>query len=143
MLIRGMIAGFVGTIILSALMVMKSMIGLMPELDPVGMLAGMLGGSMVVGWLMHFFIGTVAWGGGYALLYKSLPGKNSITKGIAFALGAWLLMMLLVMPMAGEGIFGLELGIAAPVMTMMLHVVFGAVTGFVFDKQQSSELAPV
>ncbi len=36
--------------------------------------------------------------------------------------------------MAGAGIFGMNLGMMAPIMTMMLHAVFGAVLGGVFAK---------
>jgi len=39
-----------------------------------------------------------------------------------------------VMPMAGAGMFGLKLGMMAPVMTMMLHAIFGAVLGGVYKK---------
>ena len=54
--------------------------------------------------------------------------------GAASVLGlaAWLMMMLAVMPMAGQGLFGLNPGMVAPVMTAMLHVIFGAVMGLVY-----------
>ncbi len=42
-------------------------------------------------------------------------------------------MMVVIMPMAGAGIFALNLGIMAPIMTAMLHVIFGAVLGYVFS----------
>ncbi|GHB05048.1 hypothetical protein GCM10009069_29490 [Algimonas arctica] len=140
MLVKGMIAGFVGTAVMSAMMVLKSMMGIVPELDPVAMLAGMFGGPMALGWVMHFVIGTVAWGGGYALLYKILPSDSSVIKGITFALAAWMVMMIVVMPMAGKGSFGMEIGIIAPIMTMMLHVIFGAVMGLTFSKQISKTM---
>lgn len=66
--LRAMIAGFVATVVLSLLMLMKSMMGLMPELDVVRMLTGMAHGMMdlpanpAVGWMLHFLIGTVLWG---------------------------------------------------------------------------------
>ncbi|MDA8870327.1 hypothetical protein N9H93_02970 [Rhizobiaceae bacterium] len=138
-----MIAGFVGTVVISVFMLLKSMMGLVPELDPIGMLAAMFGGPMALGWLMHFVIGTVAWGGGFALIYNLLPSNSSIAKGVILAIGAWLIMMLAVMPMAGKGLFGLEIGIAAPIMTLMLHVIFGVVMGLVFDKQLAAEPTPV
>ncbi len=43
-------------------------------------------------------------------------------------------MMVLIMPMADAGMFGLELGIMAPIMTLMLHMIFGAVMGAVYQK---------
>lgn len=137
MLIRGMIAGFAGTVLISVMMLIKGMIGIVPELDPVGMLAAMFGGPIALGWVMHFVIGTVAWGGGYALLYKYLPSNSPVIKGVVFGVLAWIAMMLVIMPIAGKGFFGMEIGVMAPIMTMMLHVIFGAVMGFMFSKQDT------
>jgi hypothetical protein len=63
-----------------------------------------------------------------------LPGKSHLTRGINFGIAAWVMMMLVVMPMAGAGLFGLKMGMMAPAMTLMLHVVYGAVLGFVYGK---------
>jgi hypothetical protein len=41
--------------------------------------------------------------------------------------------MMGLMPMAGAGLFGLSPGIMAPVITLMLHVIFGVVLGLVFQ----------
>lgn len=40
---KGLLAGLAATLVLSALMVMKTMMGVMPELDLPGMIAGMMG----------------------------------------------------------------------------------------------------
>jgi hypothetical protein len=77
-------------------------------------------------------IGAVLWGGAFALLEAHLPGEELWVTGIAFSVGAWLIMMLAMMPMAGAGFFGLQLGIMAPVMTLVMHAVFGAVLGAVY-----------
>jgi hypothetical protein len=129
----GLGAGFVATLVLSALMVAKGMMGLMPHLDIIAMLSAMMGGAMIVGWLIHFLIGTVAWGGAFAIIQDRLPGGSLTAKGVVFAIGAWILMMILVMPMAGAGLFGMKMGIMAPIMTLILHVIYGAVLGFVFQ----------
>lgn len=128
----GLTAGFAATIVLSALMVAKAMMGLMPALNVIAMLSHMMGSPTAMGWIAHFAIGTLAWGGGFALVYDAIPGGSAMVKGIAFAIGAWLLMMIVVMPMAGAGLFGLGLGIMAPIMTLVLHVIFGAVLGAVY-----------
>lgn len=131
---RGMIAGFTATLVLSAIMVMKSMMGLMPQLDVIAMLSAMLGTSAVGGWIAHFVIGTVLFGIAFALLFELIPGDSPVIKGVVFAVGAWLIMMIAVMPMAGAGLFGMALGIMAPIMTFMLHLVFGAVLGFTYSQ---------
>lgn len=129
---KGMIAGFVATVVLSALMLMKSAMGLMPELDIAQMLGGMLGGGPGVGWIAHFLIGTVIWGILFAYLDPQLPGGSHWLRGVVFGMGAWILMMIAVMPMAGAGLFGMKLGIMAPIMTAMLHAIYGAVLGGTF-----------
>ena len=136
-ILKGMIAGFVATAVLSGLMVMKTMMGVMPELDVVAMLTTMMGASSpVLGWIAHFIIGTMAWGILFALLDPNLPGGSHWLKGIVFGIGVWLLMMIAVMPMAGLGLFGMALGIMAPVMTLVLHIIFGAVLGGVYGAQR-------
>ena len=128
---KAMVAALVATIVLSLLMVMKSAMGIMPQLDLARMIAGVMGMPDVpaVGWVVHFFIGVVIYGAALALLDERLPGESRIWHGVLIAIVGWLVMMLLLMPMAGAGLFGLGLGISAPVMTLMLHLIFGAVLG--------------
>jgi uncharacterized membrane protein YagU involved in acid resistance len=129
---RGIAAGFVATVVLSAMMLMKHSMGLMPELDPIEMLTSMAGASSpAVGWIAHFVIGSIFWGVGFAIVSPYLPGPYWL-RGTIFAVGAWLMMMLVVMPMAGAGLFGLDLGMMAPVVTLVLHVVFGLVLGGIY-----------
>jgi len=133
--VAGLLAGFIATVVLSMMMAVKSLMGLMPDLNVIAMLSHMAHAKMsmpagpVTGWVLHFMIGTVAWGLAFAALYARIPGSKSWQKGILFGIGAWVLMMVGPMPMAGAGLFGLNLGIAAPVMTLMLHILFGAVLG--------------
>ena len=129
MIARGIAAGFVATVVLSAMMLMKHSMGLMPELDPIAMMTTMAGASSpVVGWIAHFVIGSIFWGFGFAVVGPYLPGPYWL-RGTIFAVGAWLMMMIAVMPMAGAGLFGLGLGMMTPVATLLLHVVFGLVLG--------------
>ncbi|MFN4128966.1 MAG: DUF6789 family protein, partial [Paracoccaceae bacterium] len=74
----GLVAGFVATVVLSAMMVAKTMMGIMPELDVIAMLSAMMGAPALMGWIGHFMIGTIAWGGGFALLYGVIPGPGAV-----------------------------------------------------------------
>jgi hypothetical protein len=132
-LFSGLVAGLGATVVLSVMMVAKTMMGVMPELDVIVMLSAMMGAPALVGWLAHFMIGTLAWGGGFALLDDAIPGNNTIVRGVVFGIAAWLGMMIMVMPMAGAGFFGMALGLMAPMMTLALHIVFGAVLGATFQ----------
>lgn len=106
--------------------------GVMPELNPVQMITQMMGAQTpAVGWTVHFLIGTVLWGILYALLDGQLPGPHWL-RGAIFATGAWLTMMIVMMPMAGAGLFGAKLGMMAPIATLVLHWIYGAVLGGIY-----------
>lgn len=142
--VRSMTAGFVATVALSLLMLMKGAMGLMPDLNPIAMLTDMAHAKMgmptspMVGWVAHFMIGTVVWGILFRLLYGWLPGGNAVFKGMSFSALAWLTMMVLPMPMVGAGLFGMKLGMMAPVMTLMMHLIWGAVLGYTYGRLQAS-----
>lgn len=141
---NGLIAGLVATIVLSVLMIAKAAAGLMPNVNAIRMLTHM--GAMyvhtpavpIMGWIAHFAIGTVLWGLIFAATYRAWPGSAAVVKGIEFSIIAWLAMMLIVMPMAGAGLFGMRLGMPAPIATLVLHIIYGAVLGFVYAKLQAS-----
>ncbi len=135
----GLVAGLIATVMLSLVMVMKAAMGLMPQVNAIQMLTGisahLLGTPMtpLVGWVIHFLIGTVLWGALFALLAGRLPG-TFVVKGIVFSIGAWILMMVIPMPMAGAGLFGLNIGMPAPVATLVLHIVYGAILGAAYGR---------
>lgn len=139
---NGILAGFAATIVLSIFMMMKQMMGMMPEMDVIAMLTKMSGASTpLMGWVMHFMIGSIVWGGLFALLHDRIPGGSTIVRGIVFGIGAWLMMMVVVMPMAGAGLFGMNFGMAAPVMTLLLHIIFGATLGAVYGLRAAPKTA--
>ncbi|MDT8449508.1 MAG: hypothetical protein RQ847_04975 [Wenzhouxiangellaceae bacterium] len=137
--VRGIIAGLVATIVLSILMIVKGMMGVMPELNVVAMLAGQMGGSAMMGWVAHFVIGAVIYGLAFANLAGTLPGGSNPVKGIVLGIIGWLIMMILLMPMMGAGFFAMNMGMMATVATLVLHIIFGWVLGFTYDKLGGSE----
>lgn len=145
---NGVIAAFVATIVLSAIMLMKSAMGLMPQLNVIQMLTEMgtnyvgLPASPAIGWIMHFFIGSIMWGLIFAATASMWPGSSYLAKGASFSVAAWLLMMIVAMPMAGAGFFGMGLGVMAPIATLILHVIYGLVLGAVFGRLESRKHHP-
>lgn len=128
---NGLIAGFVGSAVLAVIFIMKGMIGMAPEMNTIAMLSHMMKMPMAMGWVAHFAIGTIAWGGIFAVANSIIPGKTQVGKGIVLGIAAWLMMMIVVMPMAGAGLFGLKFGMMGAVLPLVLHIIFGAVLGFV------------
>lgn len=139
--VAGAFAGFVATVVLSILLVAKAMMGVMPQLDPITMMSAMMGAPAIMGWIAHFMIGTIAWGIGFAVVYDAIPGGSPLVKGVIFGTGAWLMMMIAVMPMAGAGLFGMAFGIMAPMMTLVMHIIFGAVLGGVYASRTTAQPA--
>ena len=138
-ILAGMVAGLVATVVLSLLMLTK---GWMPQLDTVVMLDGVARAAFsdlrapvpLAGWLWHFIIGTFWWGPLFALMAPILPGKRMWQKGVSFGFGASLLIMLMIVPLAGAGYFGMDLSPLQPLITLLLHLVYGAVLGAVFER---------
>lgn len=135
--LKGILAGLAATVVLSLLMVMKSKMGLMPDVNVISMLASKMGGEISMGWVAHFMIGTLGYGLAYAFVFSALPFGGHVSRGIALGIVGWFMMMIAVMPMMGAGLFGLGMpsGVMVPVATLVLHVIFGAVLGFVYGKQ--------
>jgi len=129
----GIMSGFIATVVLSILMVAKAKMDIMPDLNAIKMLAGMMGAPLIMGWVAHFIIGTVIWGLLFSALVNKLPG-GIMSSAIIFSILAWLMMMIGPMPMAGAGLFGMHLGIMAPVATLMLHIIWGIVLGISYKR---------
>ena len=113
--------------------------GLVPQLNPIEDIVHvveLLTGTrlpMPVGWVGHFLLGTVAWGIAYTVLLPRLPGV-ALVKGLIFGALAWLAMMIIFMPLAGHGLFGLALGVQAVVASSSLHLIYGATLGIAYDR---------
>jgi hypothetical protein len=133
---RGLGAGLAATIVLSLVIVLKQALGVLPQLSTISVLAQMLGyQSLAVGWFVHFFVGVILWGP----LYAWIDPKSSFPhwfNGMMFASGVWLVVMLVIMPVEGTGLFGLDLGLVTPTATLMLHWIYGAVLGTVFGSSR-------
>ena len=134
-------AGFVATVVLSVCQIAAHAAGLLPTFDLIALIANVVsmatGGAPnpIAGWVVHFCIGTVLWGVGYASVESRLPGPPAV-RGMVFSAGAWLVMMIVLMPIAGAGVFGLSLGPSVPVAILMLHLIFGATLGIVHAKSE-------
>lgn len=125
---RAIVGGLGATAAMTALILMAPAMGL-PPMNIGAMLGSFLGGSLVLGWLAHFVIGTVL-----AVIYAAgfvhrLPGPAWI-RGAVYGLVPWIVAQLVVMPMMGAGLFGGSFG--AGFGSLMGHLVYGAVLGGVY-----------
>jgi hypothetical protein len=119
---NGIVAGFIATLILSALH------------EPVLLVTEAVGvHAPVAGWLIHFFVGTLLWGGAFGFAHDFLPGPSWV-RGATFAAGAALLVLLVFAPLTGAGMLCLKLGYMAPVVVALFHLAYGGILGAVYGK---------
>jgi len=137
---KGMAAGFIATAFLAALMLVKSGLNILPQFDAIQAQFQILNiyvnasELIVLGWVIHFFIGTVVWGGLFGAVNHVLPGRSELEKGVIFSLIPWLLAMVVMMPMLGAQVFALNLGIAAALLSLFFHLGYGAVLGWAYAR---------
>jgi hypothetical protein len=133
---KGILAGGVATVALSALMLLISAAGVLPQLSLIHLLLVVLDAPKehVLGWIMHFALGSVIWGSLFAPIEPRLGTDSQTKSGILFGVLLWLFMMLVFMPAAGAGYFGFQLTHVAPIVILLLHVVYGAVLGWTYGK---------
>ncbi len=79
-------------------------------------------------------IGIVGYALAMALLDRHLPGDSRVTHGVALGIAGWLIMMVVLMLMARAGMFAMNRGLMAPMMTLVLHLIFGAVLGWTYQR---------
>ena len=87
-------------------------------------------------WIAHFMVGSIGYGIVMALIAGTDRSKNFTLTGAMVGAIGWFMMMIAIMPMMGNGLFGLSMpsGIMIPIATLMLHLVFGVVLGKVYAK---------
>jgi len=137
LLIAGLWTGAVATLIMTVFM----MIGKATGMAPIDIISA-LGNKCVffkpsakqkkmLGMIRHFLAGII-----FAIVYQLLVANQfyltdfSYQTGLLFALLPWLLMMLFMMPMMGMGLLGLKKSPKILVMTLLLHLIYGASLGY-------------
>jgi uncharacterized membrane protein YagU involved in acid resistance len=125
---RAVVAGVIGTAVMTAVgLWVAPMMGL-PAMNPAQMLAGAMGGVLVLGWIAHFMIGTVL-AIIYAFVAPLLPGLPP-ARGALYGLAPFLMAQIVVMPMMGMPLFS---GSAALALGSLIgHFIYGAVVGAVY-----------
>ena len=146
---KAIAAGFGGTLLMTMMMMIGPSMG-MPRMDIAAMLGSMFAGgsppmgsgSWLVGFGMHLIIGIVLLPVGFALISNYLPTWNAVIKGLFFGVTVWLIAQLMVMPMMGAGLFSSNLpqGRMLAVGSLLGHLLYGGVVGFVYQRKGEEEL---
>lgn len=95
---------------------------------------------MAAGWAAHFLVGTLVLGPLFGVLCPRLPTDTPESKGILFAVGAFIVMSLTVAPAVGlmggrpVGIFFMQAGFGTLAWMIASHAVYGIVLGTVYGR---------
>ncbi|MEX2180880.1 MAG: DUF6789 family protein [Gemmatimonadaceae bacterium] len=125
---KALLAGVVGTAVMTVMSVYVAPMMGMPPMNPAEMLAGQMGGNLLIGWGAHFMIGMVL-AVGYAIVAARLPGPAPL-RGALYGVAPWLLAQVAVMPMMGMGFFSGSMMMAGG--SLVGHLVYGAVVGAIY-----------
>ena len=139
--VRSMIGGFAGALVMTAMMYMVApMMGV--RMDIAQMLGSMLGNNWTAGMMMHFVNGTIIFPLIYAyLLYQWLPGGPTM-KGTAWGVILWLLAQVMVMPMMGAGFFSMAMGgMMAAMGSLIGHLLYGSILGAIAGAPEATPAA--
>lgn len=138
---KGVVAGFAATVAVSVLEVANMMLGPWAASFP-RLLSVMLQtpDTMAVGWIAHILVGTFVLGPAFGVLCPRLPTYTPESKGIVFAIGAFILMGLTVAPAVGAlggrpvGLFFMQAGFGTFAWMIATHAVYGIVLGNVYGR---------
>lgn len=138
---KGVVAGFAATVAVSVLEIANLMLGPWAASFP-RLLSVMLQmpDTMAVGWVAHFVVGTFVLGPAFGVLCPRLPTDTPESKGIVFAIGAFILMGLTIAPLVGMvggrpvGLFFMQAGFGTFAWMIATHAVYGIVLGNVYGR---------
>ena len=126
------LVGVLATIGMSVPMILATVAGVapMPEPIPRAIAKSILGPATALPAIMALaVISHLAYGGFWAAVLRSIA---SITwkSGLLLGIALWLLMQVLVLPWLGWGFFGIAITPKIAVATLVLHLIYGALVGW-------------
>lgn len=132
---KGLIAGLAATVVVSVIEAINLTVGHWAVAFP-QLLAVLLQQSpqdVAIGWVAHFVAG-LGLGAAFGVLCPRLPTDTPEAKGILFAVGAFILMGLIIAPIGGAGMFFMRAGFGTLAWMIASHAIFGIVLGNVYGR---------
>jgi len=143
---RAILAGLIGTLVISIIYYVSPVFGVTRP-DAVSLLGTTYIGSKLhsdqtaiemLGLFCQVIVGAVVVALIYPRLYPYLPGRGA-QKGIALGLLLWLFGQIVTVPLLGGGFFGLEGSIAAPILSLLGHLLYGIILATIYGHPVASE----
>jgi hypothetical protein len=136
--ISSLLAGFGATSVHVALMAIKHRFGILPNFEPYEDLQRLLSSitslsfEAPLSWLLPLINGALILGFVFGRLFIHLPGRTALAKGAAFGLAAWLALGLGLLPLAGRGVFALELGLGPAALMLAMLMMYSIVMSLLY-----------
>jgi hypothetical protein len=130
---NGITAGIVATFVTGAVMLMNNAIHGLPNLGTGNMLAAAMGvpEHPAIGWITYLVFAVFIWGIVFAYLAPVIPVRSYLVKGLILAVVTWLFITIVIMPLAGVGMFGANRPLA-PAIALVLALVYWSVLSLVY-----------
>lgn len=143
-ILNGIASGLVGTIAAGGMLLMNNALHKIPELHVARTLAALLGSPdrPLVGWVAFLVLGIVVFGVLFALAAPRIPVQSYLVKGLLFGIASWLLMMVVMMPLAGAGLFGIARGTMLAPAALVLNLVYWVVVSQIYRQGLAPERVP-
>lgn len=125
---RAIFAGVTGTVVMTVVGLYAAPVMGLPPMNPAELLAGAMGGNIVLGWIGHFMIGVIL-AVGYALVKGALPG-TPVLRGALYGIAPFLLAQIVVMPTMGMPVFSGSISMAMG--SLVGHLIYGGIVGGVY-----------
>lgn len=78
----------------------------------------------------------------FALVAPRIPVQSYLVKGLLFGIASWLLMMVVMMPLAGAGLFGIARGTMLAPAALVLNLVYWVVVSQIYRQGLAPERVP-
>jgi hypothetical protein len=143
---RAILAGLIATLVISVIYFVSPLFGVTRP-DAVSLLGTTYIGSKMhtdptaiemLGLFCQVIVGAVVVALIYPRLFPYLPGRGA-QKGIALGVLLWLVGQIVTVPLLGGGFFALEASIAAPILSLLGHVLYGIILAGIYGHPVASE----
>lgn len=145
---KAMLGGFLGTLAMTVLFWGGKVAGL-PDLDLAAIVGAIFNGGLLpatastawwAGLFVHFVLGVWLLPLGYVCAFYPIYWGPPVLRGILYAIGLWIVMSLLMLPMMQLGVFGFKT--VHPMWFLgsffLIHVLYGAILGVVAGGERST-----
>ena len=134
--------GMLATVVMSIFMIIGIVTGVspMPEPIPKAVVTTVVGKGLPIPLIMVLAAGNhLAYGGIWVALLTQVTDRVTIWKGLALGLFLWLVMQVAFLPFIGWGLFGMGITPKIAVATLVLHMIYGGLVGWLVDRRTATE----